>query len=44
MNNDYEEMLEDLHLAEVYRESKEEPKRDFDELVKELRQDGEIDV
>jgi PHD/YefM family antitoxin component YafN of YafNO toxin-antitoxin module len=41
---DYEEMLEDLHLGEVYRESKNEPKRDFDELVTEMRQKGEIDV
>jgi hypothetical protein len=30
---EYEEMLEDLHLSETYRASKDEPKRDFLELV-----------
>jgi PHD/YefM family antitoxin component YafN of YafNO toxin-antitoxin module len=41
---DYEEMLEDLHLGEVARESKNEPKRDFKEVLEEMRRDGEIDV
>ncbi len=41
---EYEEMLEDLHFGEVARESISEPKRDFDELVKEMREGGEIDV
>ena len=37
-------MLEDLHMGQVARESKDEPRRPFAELVKELRADGEIDV
>lgn len=41
---EYEEILEDLHFGEVARESIGEPKRDFDELVKEMREGGEIDV
>ena len=41
---DYEEMIEDLHLTEVYRSTKDEPKRDFLELIDEMRRDGEIDV
>lgn len=41
---EYEEMLEDLHLSETYRTAKGEPKRDFLELVDEMRRDGEIDV
>jgi PHD/YefM family antitoxin component YafN of YafNO toxin-antitoxin module len=34
---DYEEMLEDLHLGQVARESADEPRRPFAELVEELR-------
>ncbi|MFM9903911.1 MAG: hypothetical protein ACKVQJ_04985 [Pyrinomonadaceae bacterium] len=41
---DYEEMLEDLHFGEVARESKDEPRRDFFEVVEELRTNGDIDV
>ena len=41
---EYEEMIDDLHLSEVYQASKDEPKRDFLELVEEMRRDGEIDV
>lgn len=41
---DYEEMLEDLHFGEVARESKDEPARPFNEVVSELREEGEIDV
>jgi hypothetical protein len=41
---DYEEMLEDLHFGEVARESKDEPKRDFNEVLEEMRESGEIDV
>lgn len=41
---EYEEMIEDLHLSEAYRASKEEPKRDFLELVEEMRRTDEIDV
>lgn len=41
---DYEEMLEDLHFGGVARESKDEPKRDFTEVLEEMRENGEIDV
>ena len=41
---DYEEMLEDLHFGEVARKSKDEPKRDFTEVLEEMRESGEIDV
>jgi len=42
--DEYEEMLEDLHLGRVARESKNEPRRPFTEVVEELRSGGEIDV
>lgn len=41
---DYEEILEDLHFGKIARESKDEPKRDFNEFLDEMRQDGEVDV
>jgi hypothetical protein len=41
---DYEEMLEDLHFGEVARESKDEPKRAFTEVLEEMRENREIDV
>jgi PHD/YefM family antitoxin component YafN of YafNO toxin-antitoxin module len=41
---EYEEMLEDLHIGQVARESTDEPRRPFAELVEELRAAGEIDV
>lgn len=41
---EYEEMLEDLHMGQAARESKDEPRRPFAELVEELRAGGEIDV
>ncbi len=41
---DYEQMLEDLHFGKIVRESKDEPKRDFNEFLEEMRQDGEIIV
>ena len=41
---DYEEMLEDLQFGAVARESENEPTRLFDEVVAELRENGEIDV
>jgi hypothetical protein len=41
---EYEEMLEDLHLGRVARESRDEPRRPFAELVDELRAGGEVDV
>ena len=41
---EYEEMLEDLHLGRVARESKNQPRRPFAEVVEEMRSAGEIDV
>ncbi len=41
---EYEEMLEDLHLGRVARESKNEPRRPFAEVVEEMRSADEIDV
>lgn len=41
---EYEEMMEDLHLGRAARESKAEPRRPFEDVVKELRTAGEIDV
>jgi hypothetical protein len=41
---EYEEILEDMHIGRVAREGKGEPRRPFAELVEELRADGEIDV
>jgi PHD/YefM family antitoxin component YafN of YafNO toxin-antitoxin module len=41
---EYEELLEDLHVTRVAEETKDEPRRPFAEVVEELRQAGEIDV
>jgi len=41
---EYEELLEDLHLIRVTNESKDEPRRPFSEVIEEMRQAGEIDV
>ncbi len=41
---EYEEMLEDLHLGRVARESKNESRRPFAQVVEEMRSAGEIDV
>lgn len=40
----YEELLEDLHLGRVARESKNDTRRPFKVVVEELRAAGEIDV
>ena len=42
--DEYEELLEDLHVTRVAEETKDEPRRSFAEVVDELRQAGEIDV
>ena len=42
--DEFEEMLEDLHLGEVARESKTDLVRSFDDLLDEMRSAGEIDV
>lgn len=41
---EYEEMLEDLHLGQIARENKNEPQRPFLDVVEEMRSAGEIDV
>jgi PHD/YefM family antitoxin component YafN of YafNO toxin-antitoxin module len=41
---EYEELLEDLHLIRIAEESKDESRRPFDEVVEEMRAAGEIDV
>ena len=41
---EYEEMMEDLEMGRAARESKGQPSRPFDDVVKELRAAGEIDV
>lgn len=42
--DEYENLMEDLHLGRVARESKNEPRRPFAEVLEELRATGEIDV
>jgi len=41
---EYEELLEDLHVSRVAHETKDEPSRPLSEVVEELRDAGEIDV
>ena len=42
--DEYEELLEDLHLIRVAYETKDEARRPFNEVVEEMRAAGEIDV
>ena len=42
--DEFEEMMKDLHLGRVVRESKDDPRRPFEEVVAEMRKAGEIDV
>ncbi len=41
---EYEELLEDLHVSRVAHETRDEPSRPLNEVVEELRNAGEIDV
>lgn len=41
---DYEEMMEDLHMGQAARDIKDEPRRPLREAVEEMRAAGEIDV
>ena len=41
---EHEEMMDDLQMGRATRESKSEPRRPIEDLVKELRAAGEIDV
>jgi PHD/YefM family antitoxin component YafN of YafNO toxin-antitoxin module len=42
--DEYEELLEDLHVTRVAQETKDDPGRPLKEVVGELRTAGEIDV
>ncbi|MGA3325295.1 MAG: hypothetical protein ABSF45_12550 [Terriglobia bacterium] len=41
---EYEEMMEDLHMGRAACESKSQPHRPFEDVIKELRATDEIDV
>ena len=41
---EYEEIMEDFEMGRAARESKGEPRRPFEDVVKEWRAAGEIDV
>ena len=41
---EYEEMMEDLETGRAARESKAQPRRPFEDVAKECRAAGEIDV
>ena len=41
---EYEELLEHLHVSRVAKETKDEPRRPLIDVVEELRKAGEIDV
>lgn len=42
--DEYEELLEDLHVSSVAYETKDNPSRPLNEVVEEMRNAGEIDV
>ena len=42
--DEYEELLEDLHVTRIAEETKDDPGRPLNEVVGELRNAGEIDV
>jgi hypothetical protein len=42
--NEYEELLEDMHVIRVAEETKDDPSRPLSEIVEELRDADEIDV
>ncbi len=42
--DEYQELLEDMHIIRVAEETKDEPTRPLIEVVEELRNAGEIDV
>jgi hypothetical protein len=41
---EYEEMLEDMHVIRAAYETRDEPRRPLSEVLEELRATGEIDV
>jgi len=42
--DEYEELLEDLHVGRIAYETKDEPSRPLSEVVEEMRNADEIDV
>ena len=42
--DEYEDLLEDLHVSRIANETKDEPSRPLIEVVEEMRSAGEIDV
>jgi hypothetical protein len=42
--DEYEGLLEDLHVSRVAEETKDEPTRPLSEVLEEMRSTGEIDV
>ncbi|MDX6382615.1 MAG: hypothetical protein QOK48_188 [Blastocatellia bacterium] len=42
--DEYEELLEDLHVSRIAKETKDEPTRPLGEVLEEMRSAGEIDV
>ncbi len=42
--DEYQELLEDMHVIRVAEETKDDPVRPLSEVVEELRNAGEIDV
>lgn len=42
--DEYQELLEDMHVIRVAEETKDEPTRPLIEVIEELRKAGEIDV
>ena len=42
--DEYEELLEDMHVIRVAEETKDEPSRPLNDVVEEMRRAGEIDV
>jgi PHD/YefM family antitoxin component YafN of YafNO toxin-antitoxin module len=41
---EFEELMEEIHLNRAAAESENEPGRPFEEFVEELRSEGEVDV
>ena len=41
---EYEDMMDDLAMGNAARESKAEPRRPLEDVVKEMRAAGEVDV
>ena len=42
--DEYQELLEDMHVIRVAEETKDDPVRPLSEVVEELRNAGEIDI